>query len=138
MSTVLERPAPSYYSLNTFSLPPASHRKYGQYADLYFARLVLLKSHVENVAEKAWAGFSLAGIKARPVERVLDVRQGEVCWVTGTVFMDMPLKPNIMEDLGKEVGFFFLGIGVLHILTCIELDCSSPTATKILSGRGWS
>lgn len=38
------------------------------------------------------------------MERVLDVRQGELCWVAGTVYMDMPLKPNILEDLTKEVG----------------------------------
>ena len=35
---------------------------------------------------------------------MLDVRQGELCWVVGTVFMDMPLKPNILEDIAKEVG----------------------------------
>lgn len=39
------------------------------------------------------------------MERVLDVRQGELCWVTGTVYMDLPLKPNILEDLTKEVRF---------------------------------
>src|ERR1700760_884457 len=100
-----ERSAPSYHSLSTFSLPAASSRKYGQYADLYFARLVLLKSHVERVGEAAWKGFSLAGNKTKRVDRVLDVRQGEVCWVVGTVFMDMPLKPSIMEDLAKEVRF---------------------------------
>jgi DNA polymerase delta subunit 2 len=38
------------------------------------------------------------------VDRVLDVRQGELCWVTGTIYMDMPLKPNILDDLTKEVG----------------------------------
>lgn len=37
------------------------------------------------------------------MERVLDVRQGELCWVAGTVYMDMPLKPNILDDLTKEV-----------------------------------
>jgi DNA polymerase delta subunit 2 len=38
------------------------------------------------------------------VDRVLDVRQGELCWVTGTIYMEMPLKPNILDDLTKEVG----------------------------------
>jgi DNA polymerase delta subunit 2 len=36
------------------------------------------------------------------VERVLDVRQGQLCWVAGTIYMDMPLKPNILEDISKE------------------------------------
>lgn len=37
------------------------------------------------------------------VDRVLDVRQGELCWVAGTVYMDMPLKPNILEDISQDV-----------------------------------
>lgn len=37
------------------------------------------------------------------MDRVLDVRQGELCWVVGTVYMEMPLKPNILDDLSKEV-----------------------------------
>lgn len=45
----------------------------------------------------------IAGEKVRHVDRVLDVRQGELCWVAGTVFMDMPLKPNILDDISKDV-----------------------------------
>lgn len=37
------------------------------------------------------------------MDRVLDVRQGELCWVAGTIYMDMPLKPNILDDLTKDV-----------------------------------
>lgn len=46
----------------------------------------------------------IAGEHARRVDRVLDVRQGELSWVAGTVYMDLPLKPNILDDLAKEVG----------------------------------
>lgn len=28
---------------------------------------------------------------------------GELCWVTGTVYMDMPLKPNVLDDISKDV-----------------------------------
>jgi DNA polymerase delta subunit 2 len=45
----------------------------------------------------------IAGESVRRVERVLDVRQGELCWVAGTVYMDMPLKPNILDDISKDV-----------------------------------
>lgn len=34
---------------------------------------------------------------------MLDVRQGELSWVAGTVYMEMPLKPNILEDISKDV-----------------------------------
>lgn len=36
------------------------------------------------------------------MDRVLDVRQGEMCWILGTVYMDMPLKPNILDDITKD------------------------------------
>lgn len=71
---------------------------------MYFARLAQLKPAVEALAGEAWTGVEIApGLeKVRRVDRVLDVRQGELCWVAGTVYMDMPFKPNVLEDLGKE------------------------------------
>jgi hypothetical protein len=47
--------------------------------------------------------MEIAGQKAKHVERVLDVRQGELGWVIGTVYMDLPLKPNVLEDLARDV-----------------------------------
>jgi len=74
-----------------------------QYGDMYFLRLTKLKQFVEANAAQAWEEFSIGGETVRQVERVLDVRQGELCWVTGTIYMDMPLKPNILEDISKDV-----------------------------------
>ncbi|RHZ72938.1 hypothetical protein CDV55_107285 [Aspergillus turcosus] len=92
-----------YNPLHTFKLPSGDARHYQQqYGDMYFLRLARLKPVVEEVGMDAWEGFSIAGERARRVERVLDVRQGELCWVAGTVYMDMPLKPNILDDLSKE------------------------------------
>ncbi|PYH36388.1 DNA-directed DNA polymerase delta subunit POL31 [Aspergillus neoniger CBS 115656] len=95
---------PSHYnSLDTFRLGSGQDRHYQQqYGDMYFLRLAKLKPAVEEIAVEAWEGFSIAGENARRVERVLDVRQGELCWVAGTIYMDMPLKPNILDDLTKE------------------------------------
>ncbi|KAF7586810.1 hypothetical protein BBP40_008328, partial [Aspergillus hancockii] len=96
--------APSTYNpLHTFQLPSGQDRHYQQqYGDMYFLRLAKLKPAVEEIAVEAWDGFSIAGEHARRVERVLDVRQGELCWVAGTIYMDMPMKPNILDDLTKE------------------------------------
>lgn len=30
------------------------------------------------------------------------MRQGELCWVAGTVYRDMALKPNILDDVSKD------------------------------------
>ncbi|KAF2454835.1 DNA polymerase alpha/epsilon subunit B [Lineolata rhizophorae] len=99
----LERTRSSYNPLRTFELPKGGQKHYQQqYADMYFVRLAQLKPAVERIAEEAWDDFEIAGEKARRVDRVLDVRQGELCWVVGTVYMDMPLKPNILDDLEKE------------------------------------
>lgn len=38
------------------------------------------------------------------VPRVLDVEKSQLCYIIGTVYMDMPLKPNVLEDLGRDVG----------------------------------
>ena len=70
---------------------------------MYFLRLTKLKPTVDKVAQAAFGEIVIGGEPASQVERVLDVRQGELCWVTGTVYMDMPLKPNILEDVSKDV-----------------------------------
>ncbi|KAK4561045.1 DNA polymerase delta small subunit Cdc1 [Recurvomyces mirabilis] len=100
---VLDRVRSTYTSLPTYQLPKGENRHYQQqYADMYFARLAQIKPAVEQIASEAWADFDIAGEKALRKDRVLDVRQGELCWVIGTVYMEMPLKPNVLEDIGKE------------------------------------
>ncbi|KAJ9630689.1 DNA polymerase delta small subunit Cdc1 [Taxawa tesnikishii (nom. ined.)] len=93
----------AYNPLRTFHLAKGEQKHYQQqYADMYFARLAVLKPAVERIANEAWDDFEIAGEKAKRVERVLDVRQGQLCWVIGTVYMEMPLKPNIMDDISKD------------------------------------
>ncbi|KAL8702687.1 MAG: hypothetical protein Q9201_004148 [Fulgogasparrea decipioides] len=100
---VLER-QPSYYNpLQTFALAKGEQKQYQQqYGDMYFLRLAKLKPAVEALADEEWKDIEIAGETVRRVDRVLDVRQGELCWVAGTVYMDMPLKPNILDDISKD------------------------------------
>ncbi|EXJ96410.1 DNA polymerase delta subunit 2 [Capronia coronata CBS 617.96] len=93
----------SYNPLYSYRLSRGEKKQYvQQYGDMYFLRLAKLKPVVEKIAEEDWEDFEIAGEKAQRVDRVLDVRQGQLCWVVGTIYMDMPLKPNILEDIGKE------------------------------------
>ncbi|KAF2683456.1 hypothetical protein K458DRAFT_419059 [Lentithecium fluviatile CBS 122367] len=102
-TSVPSRNASSYKPLHTFALPKGAEKHYQQqYADMYFLRLALLKKAVIQKAHEAWDDFELGGEKATYVERVLDVRQGELCWVVGTVYMEMNLKPNVLDDISKE------------------------------------
>ena len=91
----LTRELDSYKPLQSFALDKARSYKQ-QYGDMYFLRLTLIKPAVEEVAAAAWDGTVIGGETAKRVDRVLDVRQGELCWVAGTVYMDMRLKPNIL------------------------------------------
>ncbi|KAF2133992.1 hypothetical protein P153DRAFT_330716 [Dothidotthia symphoricarpi CBS 119687] len=102
-ATPLVRNASVYNPLHTFELPKGTEKNYAhQFADMYFLRLSLLKKAVKQKAHEAWDDFELGGEKASFVERVLDVRQGQLCWVVGTVYMEMALKPNVLDDISKE------------------------------------
>lgn len=98
------RRIPSAYNpLHSFRLPRGDTKHYlQQFGDMYFLRLAKLKPVVEQLAAEAWDEFEIAGEKAQRVERVLDVRQGLLCWVVGTIYMDMGLKPSILDDISKE------------------------------------
>ncbi|CAF9924473.1 hypothetical protein IMSHALPRED_006207 [Imshaugia aleurites] len=100
---IIERQPSSYNPLQTFHLAKGDQKHYQQqYGDMYFLRLAKLKPAVEEIAAEAWSHLKIAGENVRRVDRVLDVRQGELCWVAGTVYMDMPLKPNILDDISKD------------------------------------
>ena len=100
---MLDRTPSVYNPLQSYELAKGEQKHYQQqYADMYFVRLANLRPAVERVAADAWADFSLANEKVQRVERVLDVRQGELCWVVGTIYMEMPLKPNILDDISKD------------------------------------
>lgn len=69
---------------------------------MYFLRLAKLRPVVSEVAMAAWSTTVVSGEEIHHVDRVLNVRQGEMCWILGTVYMDMPLKPNILDDITKD------------------------------------
>ncbi|KAA6407429.1 MAG: hypothetical protein FRX48_08672 [Lasallia pustulata] len=99
----IERQPSHYNPLHRFDLAKGDQKHYQQqYGDMYFLRLAKLKPVVEDIAAEEWDGFQIAGEQVRRVDRVLDVRQGELCYVAGTVYMDMPLKPNILDDISKD------------------------------------
>ncbi|GAA6020218.1 hypothetical protein JCM10207_004376 [Rhodosporidiobolus poonsookiae] len=103
---------------SSFSLPPADDPKRPpftiqkddrhfskQYANLYWLRLVVLRQRVLDQAKKRWEGEGkLEGVKQPPkhVKRLLEIETNQLCYVVGTVYVDMPLKPNVLEDLARD------------------------------------
>ncbi|KZT59168.1 hypothetical protein CALCODRAFT_493962 [Calocera cornea HHB12733] len=82
-----------------FDLGPNAKSYKQQYANIYFIRLAKLRKAVEARARAKWSN-----VDGNPkyVQRVLDVQKGELCYIIGTVYMDMPLKPNVLEDISKD------------------------------------
>ncbi|TFK26408.1 hypothetical protein FA15DRAFT_667499 [Coprinopsis marcescibilis] len=70
-----------------------------QYSNIYFMRLKLLRLAVEERALQRWGKLD-----DRPelVPRVLEVTKGQLCYIIGTVYMEMPLKANVMEDITRD------------------------------------
>ncbi|CAD6503270.1 BgTH12-02937 [Blumeria graminis f. sp. triticale] len=99
---IIERQPSSYKPLYTYLLDKEKKQYQQQYGDMYFLRLAKLKPAVERIASNAWDEETIAGETVKKVERVLDVRQGDLCWITGTIYMDMPLKPNILDEIAKD------------------------------------
>ncbi|GAA5896256.1 DNA-directed DNA polymerase delta subunit POL31 [Sporobolomyces salmoneus] len=76
-----------------------------QYANLYWLRLVVLRKRLEERAREKWEGKGkLQGVSTPPkhVKRLLEVENGKLCYVLGTLYVDMPLKPNVLEDLARD------------------------------------
>ncbi|KAF7301784.1 Glutamate decarboxylase [Mycena indigotica] len=108
--TTIAPPGPPPTRPLTTILPPtvdtpsfiiaAANKSYKhQYANVYFLRLQKLKETVAQKARDRWQG-----IEGDPkfVHKVLEVEKSQLSYIVGTVYMDMPLKPNILEDIARD------------------------------------
>ncbi|KAG2219561.1 hypothetical protein INT45_013220 [Circinella minor] len=69
-----------------------------QYASLYFVRLLKLRPAVLQQAELRWGNLP---DKPKFVPKVLDAGMKR-CYVVGTIYVEMQLKPNVLKDLTQE------------------------------------
>lgn len=70
-----------------------------QFDSLYSARLHQLRPTLIERSREAWGKRKE---KVAHVPRVLDVVKGQLCYVIGTVYIEMPLKANVLEDIAKD------------------------------------
>ncbi|KAG8901171.1 hypothetical protein FRB99_005504 [Tulasnella sp. 403] len=90
-----------------------------QYSSIYFLRLHEMKQILLQRCHSAWDNVpgewsvyppedqnivldTTSEGDATYVPRILDVKKGRLTFVIGTVYMDMPLKPSILEDITKD------------------------------------
>ncbi|KAJ8699719.1 DNA polymerase delta small subunit Cdc1, variant 2 [Pleurotus ostreatus] len=70
-----------------------------QYSNIYYMRLQCLRECVLERAERKWKDLDGDPVL---VDRVLEVEKGQLCYIIGTVYLDMPLKPNVLEDIARD------------------------------------
>lgn len=92
-------------STPSFLIGKANKSYKHQYSNIYFIRLRLLRQSVE---EKSYAKWKNLSGKPVLVPRVLDVVKSHLCYIVGTVYMEMPLKPNVMIDIARDVRLAFI------------------------------
>ncbi|KAF8689033.1 Domain present in phytochromes and cGMP-specific phosphodiesterases, partial [Rhizoctonia solani] len=81
----------------------AGQKHYGQQFDtIYAARLGQLRPALLENAQKTWGKRKGKHCIFPHVPRVLDVVKGQQCYIIGTVYMDMPLKANVLEDIAQD------------------------------------
>lgn len=121
--------------LSQFSSPLPTRQYSRQYAALYDFRLrKLRRSRLLQKAKERWEGTDstaadaaggvegkkekrvAAGIRNTP--RILDVKKGEVTYVSGIVYVEMRLKPDVLSDLSREVSKCALPDDVLLRTMC--------------------
>ncbi|KAG8787350.1 hypothetical protein FRC20_011724 [Serendipita sp. 405] len=86
---------------NAFLLGPNETSYKHQYANMYFVRLAKLRKQVVERAKQQWRSTFSNTIF---VSRILDVEKGQRCWIVGTIYKEMPLKDNVLNDLAAEHG----------------------------------
>lgn len=90
-------------SLNdVFCIPIQNADFGGQYASVYFMRLERLRADVLKKCQATFGGISVDNKRMKYVPRVLNVRQGDPCWIIGTIYREMKYKPNVLEDVSKS------------------------------------
>jgi DNA polymerase delta subunit 2 len=60
------------------------------------------------------------------VPRVLEVIKSRLCYIIGTVYMDMPLKPNVMEDIARDVRSLLSSVLCSVLISSIQNSIPPP------------
>ncbi|ORX57896.1 hypothetical protein BCR36DRAFT_580462 [Piromyces finnis] len=98
---VINRPLSNYKSYDSKFL--IQNRFYEQqYSGIYFCRLKKLFNNVKKACEEKWKS-SIESKKIEYKSKILDIKQGKLCYVIGTVFLDMSEKPNILKDVSTTL-----------------------------------
>ena len=97
----MSRGSSAFDALADLSSPlrvPASERSYRrQFAQMYDYRLAVLRRRVLAAAAVE------RGAPPPYIERILDIPPRQVCFVIGTLYASMQLKPDVLQEIARDV-----------------------------------
>ncbi|KAI8644698.1 DNA polymerase alpha/epsilon subunit B-domain-containing protein [Parasitella parasitica] len=99
--SVIERKPSSYDELEGLreQLIIKKHSYNQQYASMYYIRLLKIRQALSDACELKWASLPE---KPRYIHKILEIQPGELCYMLGTIYLEMPAKPNVMNSLEDE------------------------------------
>ncbi|KAF9045920.1 hypothetical protein BDZ89DRAFT_1089502 [Hymenopellis radicata] len=83
----------------SFRINKAEKSYHHQYSNIYYHRLKGIRASVEEQARQRWRDVDGSPVL---VPRVLEIVKNKLCWIVGTVYLDMPLKPNVLVDIARD------------------------------------
>lgn len=98
----------NYKSHDLYTLKDRNYNT--QFASLYFNRLKHLRPRLSHTAQLKWEKELINDKPVVKRERVLDTAPNEISWIMGTVFMEMKYKPDILEEVSKELNVDISGV----------------------------
>lgn len=113
----------------SFDIDSSSAIYHSQFASIYYQRLTQLRGHVLKNIKTTF------GDSAVIVDRILDIIPNKECALVGTLFKQMSLKPNIINEFLKEKG---IEQAPEQDKYCSEDDClilEDETGRAVLSGN---
>ncbi|KAL0141178.1 DNA polymerase alpha/epsilon subunit B-domain-containing protein [Mucor lusitanicus] len=98
---ILEREPSSYDQMQELKqqMLIKKHSYKQQYASIYYVRLLKLRHLLVDVCRSKWMSLPE---KPQYINKILDIQPGELCYMLGTIYLEMPAKPNVMNNLQDD------------------------------------
>ncbi|KAI8984018.1 DNA polymerase alpha/epsilon subunit B-domain-containing protein [Mycotypha africana] len=98
---IIERKTATYDDLPEFKeqFLIKKHVYTQQYASLYYIRLLKLRHYLLKACQDKW---DCIPEKPQYVQKTLDLQPGQLSYMLGTIYIEMPKKPNVINDLEDE------------------------------------
>eukprot|EP00794_Sanderia_malayensis_P008860 gene8860-9809_t len=95
MDEQIERCLSSYQNHSKRFLLESGRKFDLQYSQLYAVRLMALRKKLAVAIRKKW-GSSV------PIKKISELKMNDKCFVIGTLFKKMELKPNILKEISQQ------------------------------------